>query len=242
MQQQISELWLHTCASTNDEAIRLAKSGVISGSFVVADQQSAGRGRRGRTWNSPPGGLYMSVITRPLLPAGEEYRVALAAGVAVAEDLMSITSYTELRLKWPNDIVFGDRKLGGLLTEVTPGAIVVGIGINLVDHGSVTGLPAGSVALEDLIQRVPNRTALARSIARTVNKWSSRCYSSEFLDVVQRWRTYMSKDLDVSAEVQDGPVQGKQHDMQEDGSLVLRDEQGNNYSVSCGDVQVIAEQ
>src|SRR5208283_1281716 len=109
--------------STNDEALRAAKQGAAHGSTWVTEEQTAGRGRRGRTWFSPPGeGLLFSVLARlPGAPATLP-PVALLAGLAVHEAVARAVPGVDVRLKWPNDVVAGKRKLAGVLVE----AVTVG--------------------------------------------------------------------------------------------------------------------
>jgi len=122
--------------STNRLAIQLARDGAAEGTAVVAERQTAGRGRLGRTWESPARlNLYLSVVLRPPLSPIEVPRLTLAAAVAVAD---AIASTTGLRpgIKWPNDVLLGDRKTCGILTELEAEAervrfVVVGIGVNL---------------------------------------------------------------------------------------------------------------
>lgn len=147
-------------ASTNHDALRLAQQGSPDGTVVVAESQTAGKGRLGRSWHSPPGdNLYCSVILRPG-PGGEQSGwlplIPLVSAVAVAKALQHVTGLLP-SLKWPNDILLGDRKLGGLLCESSlagPSAafVVVGIGLNV--NGSRRDFPddlrgiATSVAAE----------------------------------------------------------------------------------------------
>jgi BirA family biotin operon repressor/biotin-[acetyl-CoA-carboxylase] ligase len=124
--------------STNDVALALAAAGAPEGTSVVADLQRAGRGRRGRSWFSPPGaGLYLSVIVGAAQRAGPLSLVTLGAGVAAADAVAAVTGLP-VELKWPNDLVIGRpwRKLAGVLCEsvglgARVDAVVVGIGINL---------------------------------------------------------------------------------------------------------------
>jgi len=132
---------LDSVASTNDEARALALAGGPHGAAVVAREQTRGRGTKGRAWHSPAGlGLYASFIVRG--PGGgpvpSPHLLPLAAGLA-ASDAIAAGASIEVRLKWPNDLVFGGRKLGGILSEAVTGAAggdfaVVGVGIN-VGHG-----------------------------------------------------------------------------------------------------------
>lgn len=131
---------LGRCASTMDEARALAAAGAADGTVVVADEQSRGRGTKGRLWHSPPGfGLYASIVVRPRPgeSAAAMRLLPLAAGLA-ARDALREACGAEVRLKWPNDLVHGHRKVGGVLCESVSADgefryAVAGFGINL-DH------------------------------------------------------------------------------------------------------------
>ena len=118
--------WFPEIDSTNRLAAELARDGAPDGLVVGADHQTAGRGRRGRTWESRPGtSLLVSVVLRPVPPL-----VTLAAGLAVA-DACEAVAPVPVRLKWPNDVFSADGKLGGILSELVGDAAVVGLGLNL---------------------------------------------------------------------------------------------------------------
>ena len=122
--------------STNVEAKSLASSGAPEGTVVIAEAQTAGRGRLGRRWTSPAGkGLLFSVLLRPALPMSDAHLLTLVAACAAAEAIESLAS-TPVKIKWPNDLFIGDRKAGGILLEVAGEQdevdwIVVGIGVNV---------------------------------------------------------------------------------------------------------------
>jgi BirA family transcriptional regulator, biotin operon repressor / biotin---[acetyl-CoA-carboxylase] ligase len=118
--------------STNAEALRLAAAGEPEGCVVVADAQGAGRGRLGRAWWSEPGrSLLTSWLIRPALAVERWPTLTLVAGLAAARALIAAAG-VEVRLKWPNDLLVGGRKLGGLLAEADGrGALVVGLGVNV---------------------------------------------------------------------------------------------------------------
>ncbi len=120
--------------STNDELRRLAAAGGREGTVVVAERQSAGRGRLGRHWHSPPGlGLYLSVLLRPREPAALVTRWTLVASIAAAEACRRVGGCA-VCIEWPNDLVFDDRKLAGILAELRhPADLIIGAGIN-VNH------------------------------------------------------------------------------------------------------------
>ena len=124
---------LDTCASTNAELLARAETGAASGTVLVANEQTAGRGRRGRSWIASPGdSLTFSLLWR-FAPGTAPAGLSLAVGLAVARALQKVGA-GDTALKWPNDILRNRRKLGGILVELLPGAphaAVIGIGINL---------------------------------------------------------------------------------------------------------------
>lgn len=129
-------LYRESVDSTNRLAAELARAGAEQGTTVVAEQQTAGRGRLGRTWTSPARvNLYCSVVLRPSIPPLEVPRLTLVAGIAVAEAVRA-TADVAAEIKWPNDVLIGGRKVAGVLTELEAEAdrvrfVIVGIGVNL---------------------------------------------------------------------------------------------------------------
>lgn len=128
--------------STNDEAKRLARAGAPEGTAVVAAVQTGGRGRFGRAWVSPAGGAYVSCVLRPRLAPQESAALALVAGVGAARALKALG--VPVRVKWPNDLEAGGRKLGGVLVEMTADTdviewVVVGCGINVASRAHERG-------------------------------------------------------------------------------------------------------
>jgi BirA family biotin operon repressor/biotin-[acetyl-CoA-carboxylase] ligase len=151
---------LSEVTSTNDEAAARAGAGAAEGIVVVADTQSWGRGRRGRTWEAPAGSsLLVSVFLRPAAP----HLALVGAGLAAADACRSVAG-VDVGLKWPNDVVLdgpGDEagaKLAGILAEGVAGGVVVGLGLN-VDWGGVA-LPAGGASLAQVSGRDVDRAAL----------------------------------------------------------------------------------
>jgi BirA family biotin operon repressor/biotin-[acetyl-CoA-carboxylase] ligase len=167
---------LVTCTSTNDVAKRLAQEGAEEGTAVVAEEQTAGRGTKGRGWESAAGkGLYASVIVRPgrsniaLLP--------LVAGVACAEAIQRATGL-EVRLKWPNDIVWRGRKVGGILSESgfmgeKPSYVILGIGIN-VGHQKrdfPQELRSTASSLRLALNSEIEKETLERALWKSLDRW-----------------------------------------------------------------------
>ena len=112
-------IYLRETDSTNTRAKELAAQGAPEGTLVIAEKQTNGRGRRGRSWFSPPGGgIYFSLILRPVISPGETPRITLMTAVVLAETLISLMKL-KLRIKWPNDILVNGKKLAAILTEIS---------------------------------------------------------------------------------------------------------------------------
>jgi BirA family biotin operon repressor/biotin-[acetyl-CoA-carboxylase] ligase len=123
--------WYPETDSTNRQLIDLARAGAAEGLVVAADHQTAGRGRLGRRWEAPPGrNLLVSILLRPAVPV-EQLHLCTAVVALAAASACARGGGLEPSLKWPNDLVVGQRKLAGILAESTPGAVVVGIGVNV---------------------------------------------------------------------------------------------------------------
>jgi BirA family transcriptional regulator, biotin operon repressor / biotin---[acetyl-CoA-carboxylase] ligase len=139
--------------STNTAAMAAAAEGAPNGSVFLAEEQTAGRGRGSNSWQSPRStGLYCSVILRPSLPPSDVLALSLAAGLAVKTAIQSVDSIVTPDLKWPNDVLIGDKKVCGILTEMNAEAvrvryIVVGIGINVNQESFPKALNATSLQL-----------------------------------------------------------------------------------------------
>ncbi len=187
-------------ASTNDAAASLAAAGAGDGTAVLADRQTAGRGRRGRVWDSPPAvGLYLSVILR----GRQSPVVTLLAGVAAAEAVRG-TAGVAAELKWPNDVVApparpgggapAGRKIAGILVEVVPGgsdgdaAVVVGIGVNVSARAFPAELDGRAAALELLAGRPVDRFTLCADLLVRLRRWRGRMADDGEGLVVARWR------------------------------------------------------
>jgi BirA family biotin operon repressor/biotin-[acetyl-CoA-carboxylase] ligase len=173
---------LERVESTNTALAAAAREGASHASVVVAEEQTAGRGRLGRSWSAPPrSGVFVSILLRPEAPAGAWTWLPLLAGVA-AREAVARACGLETALKWPNDIVVGagqyqDRKLGGILCETVPGenAIVVGIGLNVTLREAELPVPqACSLVLAgaESTDRDPLLRALLRSFGAWYGRWS----------------------------------------------------------------------
>lgn len=156
--------------STSDRALELGKEGAPSGTLVLAERQTKGRGRRGSSWSCPPGeGLLFSLVLDP--DVGKELwsRFALISGLAVAEVLERYGLAPGI--KWPNDVWIGRRKCAGILVEGAGDRLVVGIGLNVSVQSFPEGLAATSLVLEGVLQ--PSREEILAGIVQGVFRWGS---------------------------------------------------------------------
>lgn len=157
-------LWREKVSSTNDELRTLAEQGAAEGLILIAEEQSAGRGRRGAQWFSPRGeSLAFSIILRPSVERCFWSRISLAAGLAVAEALEHFLPFAEI--KWPNDVLYGGKKIAGILVEVGANFVILGIGINVNTEDFPAELAATSLKCESL-QHVERAEVLLEVVKR----------------------------------------------------------------------------
>jgi BirA family transcriptional regulator, biotin operon repressor / biotin---[acetyl-CoA-carboxylase] ligase len=235
--------------STNADLMARAADGLepLDGQVLVAEEQTAGRGRLGRTWTSVPGAsLTFSVLLRPVaVPAGRRGWLPLLAGVAVASAVRSVTG-VEAVLKWPNDVLVGDRKLAGILAEQSPdgSAVVIGTGLNVATPASAlpvspTGLPATSLLVEGASV---SRETLLLEVLRQLERWYVAFRSdpdparSGLLDAYRPLCATLGQAVRVELPV--GRVAtGVARDIDPDGRLLITDDSGKSLTpVSAGDV------
>jgi BirA family biotin operon repressor/biotin-[acetyl-CoA-carboxylase] ligase len=162
--------------STNTAAMEAAAAGAPEGSVFLAEQQTAGRGRGGHSWHSEQSdGIYCSVILRPAVPPSEALVLSLAAGLAVQAAVQRVDSQVPTDLKWPNDLLIGDRKFCGILTEMNAEAtrvrhIVVGIGINVNQAGFPMDLKDVATSLRLASGRAWSRTELCAALLKSLDR------------------------------------------------------------------------
>ena len=231
-------LFFQETTSTMDEAGRLAESGTEDGTVVVAERQSAGRGRQGRNWVSRQGNLYLSVVFRPklqVLPL-----ISILAGVAAARAIRKSTGL-DPRIKWPNDIMLEGKKLGGILVESvvegqqTPYA-VVGIGVNIgLDTQTVENIAGFATSLNSAAQRSVLPEDLLRQLLHDLD--------SLYLQLTQgnsplpEWKTLLNTlGQRVRASWGEDSYIGLAQGVDDLGNLQLRLDDGRLITVTAGDV------
>lgn len=174
--------------STNDIARELAEQGASEGTAVIAREQTGGRGRLGRPWISPPGGLWLSVVLRPTLPVAQWPLLGFAGSVGAATAVEAIAGVTP-QLKWPNDLVIDDRKLGGVLIEAGPAYAIAGIGINA--NVGLDALSSETTSSATTLLALRGQAVDLNALAREVLLQVERAYDLLYQDVsalIQQWR------------------------------------------------------
>jgi BirA family biotin operon repressor/biotin-[acetyl-CoA-carboxylase] ligase len=242
---------LESCGSTNDEAARLARAGAPGGTVVTAETQTAGRGRAGRTWESPPGtGVYLSCVLRLPLAARDVPALTLAVGVAACEAARAFGA--PCRLKWPNDLVVREpaedggalRKLGGVLIETTSAgarieAIVVGIGMNLARPSE----PRAASLSDHLAPGAPppDRDAVIARLCAELEPWIDRYVAGGVAAISTAWEARADLAARVRAVVGGAELAGTAAGVDADGALRLIDDDGREHRVTAGDVIDVAQ-
>jgi BirA family transcriptional regulator, biotin operon repressor / biotin---[acetyl-CoA-carboxylase] ligase len=226
--------------STNDRARALLEAADADGLVVISEEQTAGRGRRGRTWLSPPGvNLMLSIALQPRLAAADAWQLGLAAALA---GLAACRAHAAVGLKWPNDLVADDgRKLGGLLVETMAdgdrlsGAIVgVGINVNWPRHAMPDEIAAGATSLLDRSTTPIDRIRLLRHLLEAFEEELTQIEAGE--SPLERYRaacTTLGTLVDVATP--DGIVRGRAVDLDATGCLVVDADDGRHV-LSTGEV------
>jgi BirA family transcriptional regulator, biotin operon repressor / biotin---[acetyl-CoA-carboxylase] ligase len=242
--------WLHyyeEIGSTNDEAFRLGVAGAPEGTALIAESQSAGKGRMQRVWHSPAGAnIYTSVILRPTFEPSRAPQISIVAGVAVAETLNAYCP-GKVWLKWPNDVLIGGKKICGILAQMKMAIsaidfVVVGIGINVnLKHEE---FPrdiqeiATSLALET--GREISRLELIISLYENMAKWYRDLTQNGFGSIKEKWLGLSSMiGQPVSVMFRQEAVSGKAIGLDDDGSLILLTVGNAIVKVTAGDTTIL---
>ena len=239
---RIRILHFDTLDSTNLEALRHARLGAEEGLCVVALQQTAGRGRRGRDWVSLAGnGLYLSILLRPALDDQTLPLITLMAAVAV-HDVLSASVGLKPDIKWPNDILVNEKKICGILAESSETeyglAVVVGIGINLRSPADEAAMPSatsiesegGKSDGDDVL------SAVTRSFASYYDVLQTPSGPKTILEEWRRRSTYFS-GKEVKAEIENNKIiTGVTDGLEANGALRVRAADGEIHAVHAGDV------
>lgn len=245
--------------STNDEAMRwmtaTGEATAPDGAVVTADEQSAGRGRLGRSWSSPPGeDLYVSVVSRPGEAVGGVGAVGLAVGVGLREGILAAVRTAndgdrlfDIDLKWPNDLMVEGRKLAGILCEARwqgrRADVVIGFGVNVRRDRFEDELVEIATSLAAVLDRrggrLPGRVSLLAAILEHLEASLVRYYASGFAGIRSRYVphcTVLGEDV-VVPRAGRSPLRGRAVDLAEDGALLIETAPGRDpLRVDHGDV------
>ncbi len=235
--------------STNDVAQEQARAGAEDGLLVIAEEQTAGRGRLDRTWWAPPGTcLLMSLLLRPsstgrTLPLALAGRFTMSLGLAATEAIGEVAGL-DVRLKWPNDVVIGGRKLGGMLTELNAeedrlnyGVLGLGLNVNVdfVDRAAPPDLARIATSLQTETGHPVDRLALLAALLAHTERWYGRVLAGESPHAAwaQRLDTLGRR---VRVSFVDGSLEGVAVGVTPEGGLLVQDDAGVVQTVWSGDV------
>ncbi len=232
-------------ASTNDAAREWAEAGAPPGAVIVAEAQTAGRGRFARRWQAPAGtGLLFSLIV-PLRPTDAEVstKLPLAVGIAAAEALEQFGVH-EVKLKWPNDLLIQGRKVCGILAEATwsgqkPLFAIVGIGLNVRVDFSGSDLIRRAISLETVLGRPIDRAALLKTLLAHLDGWLLSWNSPAMIGIYQSRWLLNGQRVAVHFAESDGnrpPLTGQALRINADGGLIILDDDNRQHCLYAGEV------
>jgi len=243
---QDSLLWFPSIDSTNTRARELARQGAAHGTVLIADHQTGGRGRRGRSFLSPAGaGIYMSVILRPHCAPQEIMHLTCAAAVAMCDAVEAATGFRP-GIKWTNDLVFGKRKIAGILTELgfdnsgNADFAVIGIGINCLQRESDFPEEIRDIAgsLASVSGRKIDRAAVAAAMMDALYRMDTGLLMSK-QDMLNHYRSdCITLGKEISLVRGDEIRHGTALDIDDEGALIVRFPDGNCETVNSGEVSV----
>lgn len=237
-------IYMDEVDSTNSIATGLCERGALHGTVVIADSQTRGHGRLGRAWLSPPGvNIYMSVILKPSMEAKDAVLLTLMAAVACARALSEETGL-KVEIKWPNDLMVHDKKLGGILTEARymhgkMTSAIIGLGLNV--NGGLETLPAyireraTSVKSETGVEQ--SRVMLIAAILNSMDYWYNILVKAGRDLMLEEWRRLTSTlGRPVTVVVGEETLKGLAEDIDDEGMLILRLPSGSFKKIRAGDI------
>lgn len=236
--------YFDTLESTNIQAAKLSREGHPHGTLVVAETQSQGRGRLGRSWFSPFGeNLYLSVVLKPSLTPAQAPMISLVAGVAVAEATAELLSPGPI-LKWPNDLLWQGKKLSGILTEMEAtqqviGHVILGIGVNVNTRFFSDPIAATATSMAIAMGRSFSRGEFLVALVSRLQNWllCLECHGAQ--PVIERWLAFVDwLNKPISVKQPHGVVEGIALGLDSRGLLRIRLADGSNRCISAGDVWI----
>ncbi|MFH1752745.1 MAG: biotin--[acetyl-CoA-carboxylase] ligase [Candidatus Omnitrophota bacterium] len=228
--------------STNDRAYQLAEEGAQEGVVIIGEQQLKGKGRMGRRWVSPKGGIYFSLILRPKMMPTEVSKLTLIAAVSVAETLRETTGLN-CQIKWPNDILIGASKICGILTELkaeqdATSFVILGIGINV--NTKPSDLPKHATSVFKETEKKISRIDLLKMLLKNIENHYNLFKSNKFNAIIEEWKNLsavLGKRVRITEKSK--TLEGQAIDIDEGGALVIRLDSGLRERVLAGDVILV---
>ncbi len=226
--------------STMDIAYRLAEDNAPEGVVVFSEEQRRGRGRMDRNWVSPKGkGIYLSLILRPQILPLQASKITLLMAVAIAQAIRRVSGLAA-KIKWPNDILINHKKVCGILTELSAELdrvrfLILGVGINVNTARSV--LPKEATSIKEELGRKVSRIELAKEVLRQTEKYYSLFKQKKFSSIAREWKD-LSAILGSRVKVvfQGKKIEGQAQDIDSQGALVIRRDNGFLEHIWTGDV------
>ena len=240
---QITLLTFDTLDSTNTEALKQAKLGADEGLCIVASQQTAGRGRHGRTWISPKdAGLYFSIVLRPRIETRFLPLITLMTGIAVHDTLAKLKLKPDI--KWVNDVLVNEKKVSGILAETTDTAagvaVVVGIGINIRSESIAADLDGTATSIEDVTGHRMDAAHVAQRTTARLTHWYDVLNGidgpAKILDAWRQRSSYFSGKR-VRVVLENETISGVTDGLEPEGALRVRRDDGSVAVVHAGDVE-----
>lgn len=230
--------------STNDLLRDLAEQGVPEGTLVITDEQIAGRGRMGRTWIAPAGSsLLMSVLFRPQIPPMDAHRLVMVAGLAAVEAAKAVTGL-RIDVKWPNDLQIGGKKLAGILPESAIEGerlkwVIIGMGLNVNQRFAADDpLAERATSLATASGTEVDRVDLLARILAGMQKWNGRLSTPTLREA---WRDRcVTLGQRIEVKVPDTSLLGIAEDIDDNGALWLRTDDGEQHHLTMGEATIIA--
>lgn len=236
-------------SSTNDLAISMANNGAPEGTVVVAREQTAGRGRRGKSWTSPPGsGLYLSIVLRPDRPASELWQLAFVVSAASAEAISQISDL-QASIKWPNDILLNEKKICGILIEARSGKhnqqmhkavnppVIAGIGINVNTELFPQEIASKATSIYLETGRKSELEKVEHILLDAVQSRYSEYLCEGFTSILKLWKSMdCTSGRRLTVLTPEGHVEGRAIDVDAGGDLIIEKADGTTLSVTTGEV------
>jgi BirA family transcriptional regulator, biotin operon repressor / biotin---[acetyl-CoA-carboxylase] ligase len=226
--------------STNEACRLRALAGEAAGLVIRAERQTAGRGRRGRSWSSPRGNLYSSILLRPQRPASEAAALGFAAVMAIGDVAHALLPAGKLvQHKWPNDLLIDGSKASGILLEAQPGFVVLGIGVNIASHPADTPYPATDLVTAGAAPITPQvlLEQLLTAFAPLYDSWERAGFAA-LLPAWRRRAAGLGEAIEVRLERE--TLAGRFLDLEADGTLRLGLSDGTERRIAAGDVYLPA--